>query len=60
MAGSLIFILVVEAINTAIENVVDLVTDEWQELAKKAKDTASSAVLLSLFQAFIVWVINFI
>jgi diacylglycerol kinase len=58
MAGSLIFILIVEAINTSIENVVDLVTDEWQELAKKAKDTASSAVLLAIIQTIFVWGIN--
>jgi len=58
MAGSLIFILITEALNTAIEYTVDLVTNEWHELAKKAKDTASTGVSFSLIQAIIIWGIN--
>ena len=58
MAASLIIILIAEALNTAVENTVDLVTDKWHELAKKAKDTASAAVLLSIVQAMIIWGIN--
>jgi len=58
MAASLIFILITEALNTAIEYTVDLVTDEWHEFAKKAKDTASAAVLFSLIQAAVIWGIN--
>jgi len=58
MAASLIFILITEALNTAVEYTVDLVTEEWREFAKKAKDTASAAVLLSLIQAAIIWGIN--
>ena len=58
MAGSLIIILIAEALNTAIENVVDLVTDEWHILAKKAKDTASAGVFLSIILALIIWILN--
>jgi diacylglycerol kinase len=58
MAGSLIFILIVEALNTAVEYTVDLVTQEWHEFAKKAKDTASAAVFFSLIQAAVIWGIN--
>jgi diacylglycerol kinase len=58
MGASLIFILIVEALNTAIENVVDLVTNEWAELAKKAKDIASGAVLLTVLQAIFIWIVN--
>jgi len=58
MAASLIFILITEALNTAVEYTVDLVTDEWREFAKRAKDTASAAVLFSLIQAAIIWGIN--
>jgi len=58
MAASLIFILITEALNTAVEYTVDLVTDEWREFAKRAKDTASAAVLLSLIQAAVIWGIN--
>ena len=58
MAGSLILILITEALNTAVESVVDLVTDEWHILAKRAKDIASAAVFLSLIQAAVIWGIN--
>ncbi len=39
--------LVVEMVNTAIESVVDLVTGEWRQSAKTAKDTAAGAMLLT-------------
>lgn len=39
--------LVVEMMNTAIEAVVDLVTEEWRLSAKIAKDVASGAMLLA-------------
>ena len=58
MCGSLFIILITEALNTAIESVVDLVTNEWHILAKRAKDIASGAVFLSLIQAAIIWGIN--
>jgi len=58
MAASLIFILITEALNTAVEYTVDLVTDEWHEFAKKAKDTASAAVFFSIVQAVVIWGIN--
>jgi len=58
MAGSLIFVLIVEALNTAVEYTVDLVTQEWHEFAKKAKDTASAAVFFSIVQAIVVWGLN--
>ena len=40
-------IMGMELMNTAIESVVDLVTDEWKPLAKRAKDCAAGAVLIS-------------
>lgn len=39
-------VLMGELINTALENTVDLVTDERKPLAKKAKDAAAGAVLV--------------
>jgi diacylglycerol kinase len=42
-------ILITEMINCSIEKVVDLVSPEIHPLAKWAKDTASAAVLLALF-----------
>ena len=39
-------VLAFEAMNTAVEFVVDLITKDYHELAKKAKDTAASSVCL--------------
>ncbi|RUM92230.1 MAG: diacylglycerol kinase [Thiomicrospira sp.] len=47
--------LIVEAINSAIERVVDLVTKDYHELAKHAKDAGSAAVFLSLCLVVLVW-----
>ena len=58
MAMSLFVILIAEALNTAVEYTVDLVTREWREFAKRAKDTASAGVFFSLLQAAAVWGIN--
>lgn len=51
--------LIVELINTAIENVVDLVTDQWHPLAKKAKDLGSAAQFCSQALLVAVWVSYF-
>ena len=48
--------LVVEALNTAIEAVVDLVSPEFHELAKKAKDCGSAALFLMIILNGIVWI----
>lgn len=52
-------IFAIEMLNTAIEAVVDLVTTEYHELAKIAKDTASSASLILSITAFIGAIIIF-
>ncbi len=46
--------LVIEMMNTAIESVVDLVTQEWRQSAKIAKDVAAGAMLLTAFATAIV------
>lgn len=50
----LILILIVEALNSAIEACVDLI-NEWHEKAKIAKDCASAAVFFSVLLALFVW-----
>ncbi len=40
-------IMGLELVNTAVESVVDLVTGEWEPLAKRAKDCAAGAVLIA-------------
>ncbi|HAE43722.1 MAG TPA: diacylglycerol kinase [Clostridiales bacterium] len=42
-------VLTLEIINTAVENIVDMITDEYHESAEKAKDAAAGAVLLASF-----------
>jgi len=55
LAGSLVLIMIVELINSAIEAIVDMVTRERHPLAKNAKDMGSAAVLLCIVQALVVW-----
>ena len=52
---SLILLLLVELINTAIEVTVDRVSYEKNELSKLAKDIGSAAVLIASLNCFIVW-----
>lgn len=52
-------VIATELLNTAIEAVVDLVTQEWHALAKVAKDTAAGAVLVSAGFAVIIGLILF-
>ncbi|WP_437224772.1 diacylglycerol kinase family protein [Planctomicrobium sp. SH661] len=44
-------VMAVEVLNTAIETVVDLVSPEHHELARKAKDISAGAVLISACMA---------
>lgn len=53
-------VLFAEMTNTAIENTVDLVTEEYNEKAKVAKDVASGAVLLTAIMSVIIGLIIFL
>ena len=55
MVASVLLVLVVELLNSAIEAVVDRVSLENHRLAKRAKDIGSAAVLISLLQVAVVW-----
>lgn len=57
LVGSVLFVLVVEVINSAIEAVVDRISFDHHELAGRAKDLGSAAVFLSLVNAVAVWLI---
>jgi diacylglycerol kinase (ATP) len=54
---SYFLILIIEALNAAIEAVVDKASPEIHPLAKKSKDIASAAVFIAIVQAFVVWLI---
>ena len=50
-----ILVLIVELINSAIENVVDLCTKEIHPLAKNAKDIGSTAVMFTISLHIVCW-----
>ena len=53
-------VMALELVNTAVEAVVDLVTEERHPLAKIAKDTAAGAVLIAAIMAAIVGLLIFV
>ena len=55
MIASVLLVLIVELLNSAIEAVVDRVSLENHRLAKRAKDIGSAAVLVSLILVMVVW-----
>jgi len=55
MITSVLLVLIVELLNSAIEAVVDRVSIERHELAKRAKDIGSAAVFIALLIMVVVW-----
>ena len=55
LSGSVLIVLIVELLNTAVEAAVDRIGAEWHLLAKSAKDLGSAAVLLSLLLCTGIW-----
>lgn len=55
MIASVILVLIIELINSALEATVDRISLDHHELAKRAKDIGSAAVLLALMNVVIVW-----
>jgi diacylglycerol kinase (ATP) len=55
LISSLLLVLIVELINTAIEVVVDRISADRHELSGLAKDVGSAAVFVALVLACIVW-----
>ena len=54
------FVIALELVNTAIENTVDLITQEKNPKAKIAKDIAAGAVLIAAITAAIIGLIIFV
>jgi diacylglycerol kinase (ATP) len=54
---SVLFVLIVELLNSAVEATVDRVSLENHNLAKRAKDIGSAAVMLSLANVAVVWLL---
>lgn len=57
LVGSVLLVLVVELLNSAIEATVDRVSLEDHRLAKRAKDLGSAAVMMSLATVGAVWLL---
>jgi len=55
LVASVMLVLIVEVLNSAVEAVVDRVSFEEHPLAARAKDMGSAAVLLAMANAAIVW-----
>ena len=55
MIASILLVLVVELLNSAVEATVDRISLERHQLAKRAKDIGSAAVLVSLVNVGGVW-----
>jgi diacylglycerol kinase (ATP) len=55
LIGSLLLVLIVELLNSAIEAAIDRVSLDRHELSKRAKDFGSAAVMLALLIAGISW-----
>ncbi len=55
LAASVLAVLVVELLNSAVEAVVDCASPGYSKLAKRAKDLGSAAVMAALGLAALVW-----
>ncbi len=59
LSVTITLVLAAEGVNTAVEAVVDLVTREYQPLARTAKDVAAGTVLICALGAIVVGVLIF-
>lgn len=55
LIASGLLVLMTECINSSLERCVDLVTEDWHILAKRAKDAGAAAVFFSILIALIIW-----
>src|SRR5678810_1086332 len=55
LVASVLLVLVVELLNSAIEAIVDRISTERHPLSKRAKDIGSAAVMISLISAGSIW-----
>lgn len=56
---TVVIVFIAEMINTSIESMVDLITTEWREDAKIAKDVSSGMVLMAVIGSIMVGVLIF-
>jgi len=56
LSGTVLLVMIVELLNTAVERAIDRIGPEWHDLSKRAKDMGSAAVLLSLLLCGGTWI----
>ncbi|OOF70837.1 diacylglycerol kinase [Rodentibacter caecimuris] len=55
MIGSVLLVMAIELLNSAIEAVVDRIGTEHHELSGRAKDQGSAAVFMAICIAIVIW-----
>lgn len=55
LIGSVVLLIIVELLNSAVEAAIDRVGSEYHELSGRAKDMGSAAVLVAVLNIFLVW-----
>jgi diacylglycerol kinase (ATP) len=55
LIGSVLLVLIVELVNSAVEATVDRVSLDDHNLAKRAKDIGSAAVMVTLLNVVVIW-----
>lgn len=56
LVGSVVLVVILELVNSAIEVVVDRIGSEYHELSGRAKDMGSAAVLIAIILGLFIWV----
>jgi diacylglycerol kinase (ATP) len=57
MVASVLLVIIVELLNSAIEAAIDRISLDQHRLSKRAKDIGSASVLISLVNVAMVWVL---
>lgn len=57
MVASVLLVIIIELVNSAVEATVDRISLENHRLAKRAKDIGSAAVLIALINVVVVWLL---
>ena len=55
MIGSVLFVPIIELLNSSIEATVDRISFDKHHLSKRAKDIGSAAVFLAIVNAILIW-----
>ena len=55
LIGSVVLVIIIEILNSALEAIVDRVGTDYHELSGRAKDMGSAAVLMAIILALFTW-----